>query len=37
MSARCYAIEKAFLDKLVQDSELRCVALKVQPLLSLFV
>jgi len=30
-------IEKAFPDKLVQDSELRCVALKVQPLLSLFV
>jgi len=27
MSARCYAIEKAFLDKPVQGSELRCVAL----------
>ena len=27
MSARCYAIERAFLDKPVQGSELHCVAL----------
>jgi len=37
MSARYYAVEKTFLDKPVQRSELRCVALKVQQLLCLFV